>query len=214
MKNGLVFVVDDEEPVRDALGWLLSTRGLTSRAYASAESFLAGFESDLARHDGPCCALLDVRMGGMSGLQLFGELRRRPRAAALRVIFLTGHGDVPMAVAAVKQGAFDFFEKPFSDNTLVDRVLEALADSERALASQREHDELARRFAQLTARELEVARLVVAGQLNKVIADKLGVSIRTVETHRANALEKLGVRSAAELASLMARFAPRTDDAG
>jgi two-component system response regulator DctR len=206
--NKLVFIVDDEEPIRDSLAWLLSSRHLPTRAYASAEEFLANLERDLAGHDGPACAVLDVRMGGMSGLALFEELTRRPRAAALRVIFLTGHGDVPMAVAAVKQGAFDFFEKPFNDNALVDRIQQALDDSARALTTQRAHDELERRFASLTAREMEVAQLVASGMLNKVIADKLGVSMRTVEAHRANALDKLGVRTAAELARLVAR---RTD---
>jgi two-component system, LuxR family, response regulator DctR len=205
--GALVHIVDDEEPVRDALAWLLRSRGLTSRQYDSAEAFAAA-AADPALADYPACVLLDVRMGAQSGIELFEQLRRTPALAPLRTIFLTGHGDVPMAVEAVKKGAFDFFEKPFNDNRLVDRVLEALEASALALDMLQQRRALQQRVAQLTAREREVALLVADGQYNKVIADRLGVSMRTVEVHRAAAFDKLGVRTAAELATLLARLPP------
>lgn len=203
--GALVHIVDDEEPVRDALAWLLRSRGLPSRQYDSAEAFAAA-SADPALAQAPGCVLLDVRMGAQSGIELFEQLRRTPALAPLRVIFLTGHGDVPMAVEAVKKGAFDFFEKPFNDNRLVDRVLEAIEASAAALQALQQQHALTQRVAQLTAREREVAWMVAEGQYNKVIADRLGVSMRTVEVHRAAAFDKLGVRTAAELATLLARL--------
>ncbi len=202
--GGDVHIVDDEEPVRDALGWLLRSRGLASRGHASAEAYLA--QRAGADPLEPSCVLLDVRMGGQSGIELFELLRREPAFPALRVIFLTGHGDVPMAVDAVKKGAFDFFEKPFNDNRLVDRVLEALAAAASGAQALRDAQALRQRVEALSTREREVAELVAAGQYNKVIADRLGVSMRTVEMHRAAAFDKLGVRTAAELATLMSRL--------
>lgn len=147
------------------------------------------------------CLVLDVRMGGMSGLELFDVLAERK--SQLPVIFLSGHGDIPLAVAAVKKGAFDFVEKPFNDNELVDRVIQALAFD----ASQQKRHEgqatLASRLAQITPREREVMERILDGKYNKVIADELNIAMRTVEVHRARIFEKMGVKSAVELAQLL-----------
>lgn len=202
----VVYIVDDEEVVRDALAWLLRSRRLLSQGFASAEAFDAalaqrGGSSVLDLTDAPGCLLLDVRMPGMSGLALFERLVERGCLPVLPVIFLTGHGDVPTAVAAVKRGAFDFVEKPFSNNALVDRVEQALAASAQALAQRRQRRELAQRLAELTDRERDVMGLVVEGRPNKLIADALQISVRTVEVHRAHIFEKMGVKSAVELAN-------------
>jgi two-component system response regulator DctR len=148
--------------------------------------------------------VLDVRMPGTSGLVLFERLAERGLLQLLPVILLTGHGDVPTAVATVKRGAFDFVEKPFSNNGLVDRVEEALAVSGRAILARRGNDQLKRALADLTDREQEVMRLVVDGRPNKLIADELGISVRTVEVHRARIFDKMNVKSAVELANLLA----------
>ena len=200
----MVYLVDDEDVVRDALSWLLRSRRLLSEGYASGEAF----EAMLAGRSGPwptapSCLLLDVRMPGMSGLSLFDRLVDRGLTEALPVIFLTGHGDVPTAVAAVKRGAFDFVEKPFSDNALVDRVEQALAVSARTLALRREGEGVRKRLAELTERERDVMRLVIEGRPNKLIADALGISVRTVEVHRARVFEKMDVKSAVELTNLL-----------
>ena len=150
--------------------------------------------------------LLDVRMPGMSGLALFDRLIERGWLASLPVIFLTGHGDVPTAVAAVKRGAFDFVEKPFSNNALVDRVEQALLASAQALTERRHHDDLAHRLAELTERERDVMLLVIKGRPNKLIADELDISVRTVEVHRARVFDKMEVKSAVELANLLRRL--------
>src|SRR6187431_483328 len=162
----MVYLVDDEEVLRDAMAWLLRSRRLLSEAYASAEAFEVLVDESLRRHGGcwptaPSALLLDVRMPGMSGLALFDRLIERRLLPALPVIFLTGHGDVPTAVAAVKRGAFDFVEKPFSDNALVDRVELALQRSDSAIAARQQHGALAQRMAELTEREREVMGLVV-----------------------------------------------------
>jgi two-component system response regulator DctR len=208
----VVYLVDDEEVVRDALAWLLRSRRLLSEAFASAEAFEGwlGVQTGPGRADwpaAPSCLLLDVRMPGMSGLALFDRLVERGLARELPVIFLTGHGDVPTAVAAVKRGAFDFVEKPFSNNALVDRIEQALALSAAELTRRREQRGRARRLAELTEREAEVMRLVAEGQPNKRIADVLGISVRTVEVHRARVFEKMDVKSAVELANRL-RDAP------
>jgi two-component system, LuxR family, response regulator DctR len=207
----MVYIVDDEDVLRDALAWLLRTRRLLSEAFASAEAFEAMLD---ARPPGawptaPSCLLLDVRMPGMSGLALFERLVERGLTASLPVIFLTGHGDVPTAVSAVKRGAFDFVEKPFSDNALVDRIEQALEASRSSLEGQRERDKVAQALAELTDREREVMRLVIDGKPNKLVADALGISVRTVEVHRARVFDKMKVRSAVELANLL-----RAQDAG
>jgi two-component system, LuxR family, response regulator DctR len=202
----LVYIVDDEDVLRDALAWLLRSRRLLSEPHASAEAFDAYVDGRLARGDwpdAPSCLLLDVRMPGMSGLALFDRLIERGLVAALPVIFLTGHGDVPTAVAAVKRGAFDFVEKPFSDNALVDRVEQALAASREHLHARRARANVARALDELTEREREVMRLVIEGQPNKRVADCLGISVRTVEVHRARVFDKMRVKSAVELANLL-----------
>ncbi|MBS0443526.1 MAG: response regulator transcription factor [Proteobacteria bacterium] len=204
----IVYLVDDEDVVRDALGWLLRSRRLLSEGFASAEAFEAMLAAKtpaaLAEWPvAPSCLLLDVRMPGMSGLSLFERLVERGLIAALPVIFLTGHGDVPTAVAAVKRGAFDFVEKPFSDNALVDRIEQALQRSEAAIRARLARESVRKRLAELTEREREVMRLVVEGRPNKLIADELDISVRTVEVHRARVFEKMDVRSAVELANLL-----------
>jgi two-component system, LuxR family, response regulator DctR len=151
----------------------------------------------------PSCLLLDVRMPGMSGLMLFDRLVQLGLLKVMPVIFLTGHGDVPTAVAAVKQGAFDFVEKPFADNALVDRVEQALMHSAQALGAQRVVVSVARRLSELTDRERDVMRLVIAGRPNKLIADELDISVRTVEVHRARVFEKMDVKSAVELSNVL-----------
>ncbi len=204
----VVYLVDDEEVVRDALAWLLRSRRLLSEAYASAEAFEAwlGVQTAPGRADwpgAPSCLLLDVRMPGMSGLALFDRLVERGLARELPVIFLTGHGDVPTAVAAVKRGAFDFVEKPFSNNALVDRVEQALAASAQAVQERQVRARRQRQLRELTERERDVMRLVVEGRPNKLIADALDISVRTVEVHRARVFEKMDVKSAVELANLL-----------
>ena len=202
----VVYLVDDEDVVRDALAWLLRSRRLLSEGFGSAEAFEAHLAA--AAPEGlegwprsPSCLVLDVRMPGTSGLVLFDRLVERGLVERLPVIFLTGHGDVPTAVAAVKRGAFDFVEKPFSNNTLVDRVELALAASGQAIAGRRSRSRVQSLLAELTDRERDVLRLVIDGRPNKLIADALGISVRTVEVHRARVFEKMEVRSAVEVAN-------------
>jgi len=198
--DGLIFIVDDDASVREALAWLLRSRRLESEHFASAEAFEQRLaEGPLPQQ--PLCLLLDVRMPGTSGLVLFDRLAERGLLDAMPVIFLTGHADVPTAVDAVKRGAFDFCEKPFSDNALVDRIEQALGASLRALEVQRVRRSLVDRIAELTDRERDVMRLVVEGLPNKLIADQLAISVRTVEVHRARVFEKMEVKSAVELAN-------------
>jgi two-component system response regulator DctR len=200
--DALIFIVDDDASVREALAWLLRSRRLVSEHFASAEAFeLRLIEEPLA--DQPHCLLLDVRMPGTSGLVLFDRLAERGLLEVMPVIFLTGHADVPTAVDAVKRGAFDFCEKPFSDNALVDRIEHALGASLRAIEAQRARRLLMRRVEELTEREREVMRRVVEGLPNKLIAEQLSISVRTVEVHRARVFEKMEVKSAVELANLL-----------
>jgi len=193
----MLHIIDDEEVVRDALLWLAQSRGIAARAYSYAQAFLDELDERFAE-DGDCL-LLDVRMPGISGIGLFDLLSSRQLTQRLPVIFLTGHGDVPMAVDALKRGAFDFFEKPFNDNKLMDRVQEALASSREAA----EKAKVAERLAALSPREREVLDLILQGKLNKVVADELGISMRTVEVHRANIFDKMQVKTAVELAGLL-----------
>ncbi len=202
----VVYLVDDEDVVRDALAWLLRSRRLLSEGFASADAFEAWLTPKLAAGaspwpGSPACLVLDVRMPGTSGLVLFDRLAERGLLPVLPILFLTGHGDVPMAVSAVKRGAFDFVEKPFSNNTLVDRIEQALALSAQALLARRGRDSAERALAELTEREREVMHLVIAGRPNKLIADDLSISVRTVEVHRARVFEKMNVKSAVELAN-------------
>jgi two-component system response regulator DctR len=201
--NGTVHVVDDEDVVRDALAWLLRSRRLLPEQHPSADAFWAALQSGRIKLDGPACLLLDMRMPGMNGMALFEHLLERQWVGPLQVIFLTGHADVATAVAAVKRGAFDFVEKPFSDNALVDRVIEALQRSAAVQDVARQRTRLLALLDELTEREREVMRLVIAGRANKLIADELDISVRTVEVHRARVFDKMGVRSAVELANIL-----------
>lgn len=200
--DATVYIVDDDAGVRDALAWLLRSRRLLSEVFDSAESFDRVLQSRPAPTQ-PCCLLLDVRMPGMSGLALFEQLIERGLQDAMPVIFLTGHADVPTAVDSVKRGAFDFCEKPFSDNALVDRIEQALRRSAEVLAMRRQRIGLQTRLTELTERERDVMRLVVEGLPNKLIADQLDISVRTVEVHRSRVFDKMSVKSAVELANLL-----------
>ena len=200
--DATVFIVDDDAGVREALAWLLRSRRLLSSSFASAEEFEAML-GDGWRPAQACCLLLDVRMPGMSGLALFDKLVERGLVQCMPVIFLTGHADVPTAVDMVKRGAFDFCEKPFSDNALVDRVEQALRGSADVIASRRQKGALQQRLDELTERERDVMELVAKGMPNKLIADQLAISVRTVEVHRARVFDKMEVKSAVELANLL-----------
>jgi len=206
--NACVYIVDDDASVRDAMAWLLRSRRLMSETFDSAESFAAMLKekfTDASRLEPKQagCILLDVRMPGQSGLALFESLLSNGLAKAWPVIFLTGHADVPTAVDSVKRGAFDFCEKPFSDNALVDRIEQALVLSNQHMATQQLSAGLTARLADLTERERDVMHLVVEGLPNKLIADQLDISVRTVEVHRSRVFEKMNVKSAVELANLL-----------
>ena len=191
-KKGTVHVVDDDEAVRDSLQWLLEGKDYRVRCFDSAESFLSRFDPREV-----ACVLADIRMDGMSGLELQDKLIERK--SPLPIVFITGHGDVPMAVSSMKKGAMDFIEKPFKEEELVGLV-ERMLDKARVSFSQ--HLEAASRDAllsRLTAREAQVLERIVAGRLNKQIADDLGISIKTVEAHRANIMEKLNANTVADL---------------
>lgn len=196
MTTPCAHIIDDDEAIRDALQWLFKTRDIACAAWPSAETFLAAVQPDWRG-----CVVLDIRMDGMSGLECFDVLRSRGNQ--LPVVFITGHGDVPMAVSALKKGAFDFIEKPFNDSDLVDivaRALETDASRQQAAATR---EQVEARLASLTARETEVMELILAGKFNKVIADELSISMRTVEAHRSKVFDKMEVRSAVELAQLV-----------
>ena len=192
MTDQRIYIIDDDEAMRDSLVWLLESQGLAVSAFAAAEDFLAACGEEMAG-----CIVLDVRMPGMSGLELYEKLNAR--RCSLPVIFITGHGDVPMAVSALKKGAVDFIEKPFNDKELLRVIGECLARERDTRAQRRRENETARRLAGLTEREREVMDLVLAGKLNKQIADVLNISIKTVEVHRARIMDKMAVRSVAEL---------------
>ena len=200
----MVYIVDDDAGVREALAWLLRSRRLLSQAFDSAWAFEQALGEALP--DTPACILLDVRMPGTSGLALFDRLLERGIADAWPVIFLTGHASVATAVDAVKRGAFDFCEKPFSDNALVDRVEHALAVSRERVALLGARRALSARLDELTERERDVLRRVAGGRPNKLIADELGISVRTVEVHRSRVFEKMDVKSAVELAQLLQKI--------
>ena len=196
-----VFVVDDDESVRGSLRFLLRSAGLESRAFGSAPEFLGSY--DPAQ---PGCLVLDVRMPGMSGLELQQELNLR--GAIIPVIFITGHGDIPMAVEAMQHGAHDFLQKPFRDEDLIERVRRALAKDAKARAALDEHKSIRKRLDSLTPREREVLALMARGKPNKVMAHELGVSQRTVEIHRARVMEKSGAASLAELVRMVMDLEP------
>ncbi len=199
MKTRQVYLVDDDAAIRDALAWLLRSRGIDSRAWSTAESFLADYNSAMSG-----CLILDIRMVGMTGAELYDQLLAL--GCAMPTIFLTGHGDVPLAVKTLKRGAFDFIEKPFNDNELVDRILAALQQEENQRGLDASRTQIEERLATLTEREQEVMACILAGKLNKVIADELQIAMRTVEVHRAHVFEKMKVRSAVELAQLMSAY--------
>jgi FixJ family two-component response regulator len=191
-KKGTVYVVDDDEAVRDSLQWLLEGKDYRVRCYDSAETFLARYDQREV-----ACLIVDIRMGGMTGLELQDKLVERK--SPLPVMFITGHGDVPMAVDTMKKGAMDFIQKPFKEEQLVSLVERMLEQAKTSFAG---HQQAASRDAllgKLTGREAQVLERIVAGRLNKQIADDLGISIKTVEAHRANIMEKLGANTVADL---------------
>ena len=187
-----VFVIDDDAAVRDAIAFLLQSAGFAVTAFASGEAFLAAYDGT-ARG----CAVLDVRMPSLDGLSLQREMNAR--GWRLPAIFITGHGTVATAIAALRAGAFDFIEKPIRDDILLDSVRRALDWEETARAKAERRAEALRRYATLTEREREVMRLVIDGDPNKVIADRLGISQKTVEVHRARVMEKMGARTLSAL---------------
>jgi FixJ family two-component response regulator len=191
-KKGMVYVVDDDEAVRDSLQWLLEGKGYRVRCFDSAESFQSRYDPREV-----ACLIVDIRMGGMTGLELQTHLVEAH--SPLPIVFITGHGDVPMAVDTMKKGAMDFIQKPFKEDQLVglvERMLDQAKDSfaDYQLAANR--DTL---LSKLTTREAQVLERIVAGRLNKQIADDLGISIKTVEAHRANIMEKLSANTVADL---------------
>jgi FixJ family two-component response regulator len=196
----LIYLVDDDDAVRDSLGMLFDSIGLAHEAYPSALDFLQHYDAKR-----PACLVADIRMPGLSGLEL--QQRLNDQRAEIPIIFITGHGDVPMAVTAMKSGAADFIQKPFRDQDLIDRINKALERDRERRKSRAEKDEIRSRIALLTPREKEVMQRVVRGQANKVIAMDLGVSQRTVELHRARVMRKLRMRSLAELVHAIDKIA-------
>lgn len=197
-KKGTVYVVDDDEAVRDSLQWLLEGKDYRVRCFDSAESFLSRYDPREV-----ACLIADIRMGGMTGLELQNRLLENN--SPLPIVFITGHGDVPMAVDTMKKGAMDFIQKPFKEDQLLELVERML---ERARESFSSHQQAATRDAlmsKLTTRESQVLERIVAGRLNKQIADDLGISIKTVEAHRANIMDKLGARTMADLMRIALR---------
>jgi FixJ family two-component response regulator len=191
-KKGTVYVVDDDEAVRDSLQWLLEGKDYRVRCFDSAETFLNRYDPKEV-----ACLIVDIRMGGMSGLELQEKLTEKN--SPLPVVFITGHGDVPMAVETMKKGAMDFIQKPFKEDDLLPLVEQMLEKAKESFAG---HQKAASRDAlmsKLTSREAQVLERIVAGRLNKQIADDLGISIKTVEAHRANIMEKLQVTTVADL---------------
>lgn len=193
--DSIIYIVDDDEPVRDAISMLLDTIGLHHQSFADAQSFLDTY--DPAQ---PGCLILDIRMPGISGLDLQDRLLELD--APIPIIFITGHGDIPMAVEAMRKGAVDFIRKPFRDQELLDRVNEALSAGEQQQAEHDQRQQAVQRLSELTPREQEVFERVAAGQANKVIAIELGISERTVEIHRSQVMHKTESRSLADLVRL------------
>ena len=191
-----VHIIDDDEAICDALAWQLRTREIACTTWSRAEDFLAAWQPEWSG-----CIVLDIRLNGMGGLTCFDKLLENN--CQLPVIFITGHGDIQMAVEALKKGAFDFVEKPFNHNDLVDRIMAAfeVCDERRRIGASRESVE--ERLAALTPREREVMDLILEGRYNKVIANQLVISMRTVEAHRSHIFDKMKVRSAVELAQLL-----------
>ena len=195
-KNPLIMVVDDDAGVRNAMRSLLKSVGLESALFASAQEFLAAYQPAQCG-----CLVLDIRMPGMSGLELQQQLNLK--GAVIPVIFMTGHGDIPMAVEAMQHGAFDFLQKPFRDQDLLDRIQRAIVKDGEQRQSLGEHARIKAHLESLTAREREVLDLMIQGKQNKVIAQDLDVSPRTVEIHRARVMEKMSAQSVAQLVRMM-----------
>src|SRR6195952_914303 len=191
-KKGTVYVVDDDEAVRDSLQWLLEGKDYRVRCFDSAESFLSRYDPREV-----ACLIVDIRMGGMNGLERQDRLIERK--SPLPIVFVTGHGDVPMAVNTMKKGAMDFIEKPFKEDALVSLVERMLDEARTAFSSSQEAASREALLSRLTTREAQVLERIVAGRLNKQIADDLGISIKTVEAHRANVMEKLNANTVADL---------------
>lgn len=200
-KRGTVYVVDDDEAVRDSVQWLLEGQDFRVRCFESAETFLARYDPREV-----ACMIVDIRMNGMSGLELQDRLVER--GSPLPIAIITGHGDIPLAVDTMKKGALDFIQKPFKEEQLISLVERML---EQARANFSEQQQTASRdglLAKLTGREAQVLERIVAGRLNKQIADDLGISIKTVEAHRANIMEKLGANTVADLLKIALKQAP------
>ena len=191
-KKGIVYVVDDDEAVRDSLQWLLEGKDYRVRCFESAEAFLARYDPREV-----ACLIADIRMHGMTGLELQDKLIERH--SPLPIVFITGHGDVPMAVDTMKKGALDFIQKPFDESALVSVVERMLEHARTAFTDQQQAATREALLAKLTGRESQVLERIVAGRLNKQIADDLGISIKTVEAHRANIMEKMGANTVADL---------------
>jgi two-component system, LuxR family, response regulator FixJ len=191
-----VYIVDDDSGVRSSIRVLMKSVGLAALPFPSAREFLEAYHPN-----SPGCLVLDIRMPGMSGLELQEALNER--GAVIPVIFITGHGDIPMAVEAMRQGAFDFLQKPFRDQDLIDRIQSALARDAEARQSLQEHARIRVRIASLTPREKEVLELLTSGKANKMMAQDLGLSQRTVEIHRAHVMEKMGAKSVAQLVRMV-----------
>ena len=191
-EQATVFVVDDDDAVRDSLMDLVDSVGLNAEEFASAQAFLDSYDEKR-----PGCLVLDIRMPGMSGLDL--QDRLSDIGSVLPIIFITGHGDIPMAVRAMQRGAVDFIQKPFRDQELLDRINIALEKGNQSFAVQEQMEEFATRLSSLTQREREVMEMIVNGKANKVIAIDLGLSQRTVELHRARVMEKMKARTLADL---------------
>lgn len=191
-KKGTVYVVDDDEGVRDSLQWLLEGKDYRVRCFDSAENFLSRYDAREV-----ACLIVDIRMAGMSGLELQDRLIERK--SPLPIVFITGHGDVPMAVDTMKKGAMDFIQKPFQEEALVNLVERMLAQARDAFTDHQQSASRDALLAKLTSREVQVLERIVAGRLNKQIADDLVISIKTVEAHRANIMEKLGANTVADL---------------
>ncbi|MET3108670.1 two-component system response regulator DctR [Oxalobacteraceae bacterium GrIS 2.11] len=209
----MLYIVDDEIEIQNALKWIAKSRKIDCRAFYSGEALLEALniplkhcnDEELADNSkinfdpNGDCIILDIRMPGINGIGAFDYIGRRKLTKRLPVIFITGHGELYTAVEAMKRGAFDFFEKPFNDNELFGNVSEAFELSR----LEKENSEIKNRFKRLTAREREILDLILIGKMNKVIADDLGISMRTVEVHRANILDKMEVKTAIELASVI-----------
>ena len=191
-KKGTVYVVDDDEGVRDSLQWLLEGKDYRVRCFDSAETFLTRYDAREV-----ACLIVDIRLAGMTGLDLQDRLIERK--SPLPIVFITGHGDVPMAVNTMKKGAVDFIQKPFEEEALVNLVERMLEQAKEVFSDQQQSASRDALLAKLTTREAQVLERIVAGRLNKQIADDLGISIKTVEAHRANIMEKLNANTVADL---------------